>query len=82
MSKILVSMDDGLVAKLDAQASDEGVSRSELLSRMVRERFASRIDKANAKRALQAGQRLSALGRRAGTSGDATQIVREMRDAR
>lgn len=82
MTKILVSMDDQLVSKLDAEAALRGVSRSELLSGIVGSSLVSRADRVTSRRAIHAAERLKDLGRRAGTPGDATAFIREMRDAR
>ncbi len=81
MTKVLVSLDDGLLRRIDRIARARGLSRSAYLAELA-ERDASRVEgpgaSASARRALA---RLDALFANA-PAGDSTAAIRAERDSR
>jgi metal-responsive CopG/Arc/MetJ family transcriptional regulator len=81
MAKVLVSMDDELLSKVDDVARREQLSRSAYLSRLA-ERDVARFDPERSARIQAAVDRLRRLAERYGTGeGDSTQQIREDRDS-
>jgi hypothetical protein len=82
MTKILVSMDDKLLSRVDRSARRLGLTRSAYLARLVERDLGTEAGPgANpvARRALAAIDRLFAENP---TPGDPTEIIRKMRDSR
>lgn len=82
MSKILVSMDEKLLARLDRAARRLGLSRSAYLARLLIRDFGEATGPGRdpaARKALAAIDRLFAENP---TPGDPTEIIRKMRDSR
>jgi metal-responsive CopG/Arc/MetJ family transcriptional regulator len=80
--KILVTLDDGLVRRLDRAARDRGVSRSALLS-TIAERDLRRRTPEQQRQIDGAFRLLRTLADRCGTAyEDAAAVVRRMRDER
>jgi metal-responsive CopG/Arc/MetJ family transcriptional regulator len=81
MAKVLVSLEDGLLRRIDRIAKARGLSRSAYLARLA-ERDAARTDGPGTSRtARQALARLDRLFAR-GPAEDSTQALRAERDAR
>lgn len=82
MAKILVSLEDKLLRRVDIMARRLGLSRSAYLSHLATrdvERYGGPGKGRDAQRALR---RLDELVESAGRSGDTTRAIREDRDAR
>ncbi len=82
MAKILVSMPDRLVARIDAEARRLGLSRSAYLSRLTERELVARSDRGREARVRRAIDKLRRLVDENGAFGDSTQLIREERDAR
>lgn len=82
MSKVLVSMDEKLLARLDRAARRLGLSRSAYLARLVLRDLGEATGPGRdpaVRKALAAIDRLFAENT---SSGDPTEIIRKMRDSR
>jgi len=82
MAKILVSMDDRLLERLDREAAAQHVSRSALLGRMAAAALGEPIGPGASPAVHTALDRLKELGRDIHDSLDSTAIIRQMRDTR
>ena len=81
MAKVLVSIDESLLARLDREARRQGLSRSAYISRLAAHQLDVRTGPGNAAEVGQALDRLDHLfaqGRRE----EATTAIRSERDAR
>ena len=82
VKKILVSIDERLLARLDEAARAAGLSRSAYLTRLTARELRQGRSADERRRIRQAMRRLDALGRRNGTPGDSTAAIRAARDSR
>jgi hypothetical protein len=81
MAKVLVSLDDALLRRIDRVARSRGISRSAYLAELAR-RDAARLSGPGADPgARQALARLDELFKRS-PAGDSTAVLRSERDAR
>jgi hypothetical protein len=82
MAKVLVSIDERLLARLDKEAKHQGLSRSAYLARLVDKDLDARQGPgraAHVRRALERLDRLFAMG---GIQEESTSAIRKERDAR
>lgn len=80
--KVLLSLDDRLIDRIDRAAHERGVSRSAFIARIAERELGTRAPEEQ-RRIDEAHRRLQALGAKYGTSGeDSTEVVRRMRDER
>jgi hypothetical protein len=82
MAKILVSLDDRLLERLDREAAARGMSRSALIAELAAKGLGLPLGpgaRLEVREALRGTRRLFADVK---DSADSTQIVREMRDSR
>jgi hypothetical protein len=82
VKKILVSMDDRLLARIDKAARAAGLSRSAYLARLAAREIGGARPTDERRRIQGALRRLDVLARAHGTPEDATAAVRAARDAR
>ncbi|HVR89358.1 MAG TPA: ribbon-helix-helix protein, CopG family [Candidatus Limnocylindria bacterium] len=82
MAKILVSMDERLVARVDRAARRLGVSRSAYLARLAARDLGAEHGPGRDPQVREALASLDRLFAENPTSGDVTEIIREMRDSR
>ncbi len=82
MAKVLVSMEERLLRRLDRAAKEAGMSRSAFLSRVLIRALGNDMGPGRSKKVRAALTRLDRLFAEHATAGDPTEIVREMRDAR
>jgi len=82
MTKVLVSIDDGLLARIDKAAGELGLSRSAYLSRIAAGELEASHGPGHDPSVHRALARLQELGRKYGTRGDSTEFIRRMRDER
>jgi metal-responsive CopG/Arc/MetJ family transcriptional regulator len=80
MAKVLVSIEDRLLARIDRAAREAGLSRSGYLSRLAAKEVAAARGRGRKVRGTL--RRLDRLFRAHPVSGDATAAVRAERDAR
>lgn len=81
MAKVLVSIDDRLLKRVDAAARKAGLDRSAYLGRLAAQSLDAAPAALRASRAA-AFKEMRALGKRYGTPGDATEFIRRSRDER
>lgn len=81
MAKVLVSMDDRLLKRVDAAARKAGVNRSAYLRGLAEQALRTTPTALRASR-LAAFEKMRELGRKHGTPGDSTAFIRRMRDER
>ncbi len=81
MAKVLVSLDDELLARIDRQAATLGLSRSAFVAKLARDHVdgAGAAAPASARRALERARSACHAARK---DRDATDLVRSMRDER
>jgi metal-responsive CopG/Arc/MetJ family transcriptional regulator len=81
MAKVLVSINDDLLRRVDQQAAALGLSRSAYMEQLARDHLESRVhDRGQrARRALERGRAACAS---AVSDVDSTQLIRQMRDER
>jgi metal-responsive CopG/Arc/MetJ family transcriptional regulator len=81
MAKVLVSIDDDLLRRVDRRAAELGLSRSAYVEQLARTHLDARRRSTSqrAKRALERG-RAACAG--AAVAGDSTELIRRMRDER
>lgn len=82
MSKILVSVDDKLLARIDRAARSAGLSRSAYLARLARSDLGEDRGPGASRGARRAVSRLQGLFDTHPGEGDATAAIRGDRDAR
>src|SRR5579872_2874812 len=82
VSKILVSMPDHLVTRIDKVAASRGVSRSTYLQQLVDRELAQGRGPGAQTSVRAAIRRLQRLAAARQTPGDSTETIRAMRDAR
>ena len=82
MTKILVSMDEKLVARVDRAARRLGLSRSAYLARLAARDVAAAHGPGGDPKVREAIAGLKRLFAENPTPGDVTAIIREMRDSR
>jgi metal-responsive CopG/Arc/MetJ family transcriptional regulator len=82
MSKILVSIDDKLLARIDRAARAAGLSRSAYLARLAARDLGTDRGPGADRQARRAIARLQKLFQAQPIAGDATAAVRAERDAR
>lgn len=82
MAKVLVSIDEGLLARLDKQARHQGVSRSAYLARLVARELDARQGPGRAAHVRQALERLDRLFATSGSREESTHAIRNERDSR
>ncbi len=82
MTKILVSMDEKLVARIDRAARRLGVTRSAYLARLAARDLGADRGPGRDPKVRQALADLDRLFSENATPGDVTAIIREMRDSR
>ena len=82
MVKVLVTLDDHLLERLDQEAAARGLTRSALLARMAAAALGEPIGPGARTEAHQALDRLKTLFGDAADPLDPTQIIRQMRDSR
>lgn len=81
--KVLVSLDERLLRRIDAAAEARGVSRSRFLAELAEREVGPPRRTAEEQREIEASfRRLRALARELGTPGDATEFIRRERDRR
>jgi hypothetical protein len=82
MRKILISIDDRLLDRLDHEAAGLGISRSALIGRMTAAALGEPIGPGAHPEVHAALDRLKILFRGEHDDVDSTQVIREMRDSR
>jgi metal-responsive CopG/Arc/MetJ family transcriptional regulator len=82
MTKILVSIDDRLLARIDREARQRGLTRSAYLSRLAAQELDAREGPGRAAHVRRALDRLDRLFAAQETPEDATRAIRSERDAR
>jgi metal-responsive CopG/Arc/MetJ family transcriptional regulator len=80
--KVLVSIDDRLLVRVDKAAREAGLSRSAFLARAAAREVEPKYGPGRDPRVHQAMAGLRKLVEAHGGFGDATAIIREMRDSR
>lgn len=82
MAKVLVSIDDRLLARIDRAAKESGLSRSGYLSRLAAKEVESAPGPGSDRRVRRALKRMDELFREHPASEDATAAIRAERDSR
>lgn len=82
MAKVLVSIDERLLARLDKEARRQGLSRSAYLARLAARELDARQGPGRAAHVRQAMERLDRLFARQGSGEESTQAIRSERDSR
>ena len=82
MSKVLVSVDDKLLARIDIAARSAGLSRSAYLARLAERDLGESCGPGASRQARRAVRRLQALFDAHPAEKDATAAIRGDRDAR
>jgi hypothetical protein len=82
VKKILLSIDERLLARIDQAARAAGLSRSAFLSRLAARELGAGRSADERRRIEEAMRRLDALARKNGTGGDTTAAIRAARDQR
>ena len=81
MTKILISVDDRLLERLDREAASQGISRSALIARLTATALGEPVGPGANPEVHAALDRLKALFRGEHDDVDSTQIIRETRDS-
>lgn len=81
MVKVLVSIDERLLARMDKEAKRQGLSRSAYLARLAARELEARQGPGRAAHVRRALERLDALFAREGRREDSTLAVRDERDS-
>lgn len=79
--KVLVSIDDRLLDRLDKQAAKEGLSRSAYIARLADRELNARQGPGRAAQVSRALNSLDRLFAREGIQDESTQLIRSERDA-
>lgn len=82
MAKVLVSLDDRLLERLDRLAGARRMSRSALIAEMAAERLGLDVGPGARPAAREALRRTRALFANTRDPVDSTRVIREMRDSR
>lgn len=82
MQKVLVSLEERLLARIDREAARQGLSRSAFLARLAAEALDARGGPGRAASVRRALTRLDDLFARNAVTEDATAAIRAERDAR
>jgi DNA-binding phage protein len=82
MTKILISIDDRLLERLDHEAAAQGVSRSALIAQLTATALGEPVGPGANPEVHAALDRLEAMGRDIRDSVDSTEVIRQMRDSR
>ncbi len=82
MAKVLVSIDERLLARLDKEARNQGLSRSAYLARLAARELDARQGPGRAAHVRQAMERLDRLFARHGSNEESTLAIRNERDSR
>lgn len=83
MVKVLISIDQRLLRRIDRAAKALGLSRSAYLARLASKELQGEKGPGVSREAKEAMRRIDKLVRKHGTNGDdSTQVIRAMRDAR
>jgi metal-responsive CopG/Arc/MetJ family transcriptional regulator len=82
MAKVLVSMDEKLLARLDRAARRLGLSRSAYLARLVTRDLGEDVGPGRDPAVRKALASIDRLFAENPSSGDPTEIIRKMRDSR
>jgi hypothetical protein len=83
MTKVLVSLDDGLLRRIDRAAQEKGLSRSAYLAEIARAALGEQRGPGASPRSRAAMRRLDDLfARNPGPPEDSTDAIRAERDAR
>jgi metal-responsive CopG/Arc/MetJ family transcriptional regulator len=79
MAKVLVTIEDRLLARLDKAARARGMNRSAFISELVTRNLPSAAERARSRKAIE---RIRRLAKEAGTTPGVTEFIRQQRDAR
>ncbi|MBI2756154.1 MAG: ribbon-helix-helix protein, CopG family [Chloroflexi bacterium] len=82
MVKVLVSLDERLLERMDQEARTRGLSRSALIAEMANDRLGQELGPGARPEVQEALRNLKELFRDVDDPVDSTQVIREMRDAR
>ena len=82
MKKILISIDDQLLERLDHEAAVQGISRSALIGQVLAATLGAPVGPGAHPEVDAALDQLKGLFRGADDEIDSTQVIREMRDSR
>lgn len=82
MAKVLVSLDTGLVARLDREARARGISRSALIAELAGKGLGESLGPGARPEARQAIERIRSLFTGREAAEDSTAVIRSMRDER
>lgn len=82
MAKVLVTLDDRLLARIDREARSRGLTRSAYLALLAAREVGARQGPGRRARVRQALSRIDRLFSTAGAREDATEAIRRSRDAR
>lgn len=82
MAKVLVTIDEKLLARIDREARRSGLTRSAYLARLASREVDSRQGPGRQSRVRHALSRLDKLFSTAGVPEDATEAIRRERDSR
>jgi len=82
MAKVLVSIDERLLARLDKEARHQGLSRSAYLARLAAKELDARQGPGRAVHVRQALERLDRLFASQGSREESTSAIRNERDSR
>ena len=81
MVKVLVSIDERLLARLDNEARQQGLSRSAYIARLADRELGARQGPGRAAHVRQALERLDRLFARQASREESTQAIRNERDS-
>jgi metal-responsive CopG/Arc/MetJ family transcriptional regulator len=82
VTKILISIDDRLLERLDKEAAALGISRSALIARLTATALGEPVGPGANPEVQAALDRLKELFRGEHDNVDSTQVIRQMRDSR